>query len=80
MLARAGYDMDAAIESKRRFAAIHPESIHIEADSTHPSTAQRFIALKKAAAEINAKKAKGLPLVPEEKTGADIMRDLDRIN
>jgi len=80
MLARAGYDVDKAIESERRFAAIHPDAIHIDPDSSHPSTAQRFIALKKAAAEIAAKKAKGLPLLPEEKSGADIMRDLDRIN
>lgn len=80
MLARAGYDMDKAIELQRRFAAIHPESIHIDPDSTHPSTAQRFIALKKAAAEIKAKKEKGLPLIPEAKTGSDIMRDLDRLN
>lgn len=80
MLARAGYDMDKAIETKRRLAAIHPGSIHIDADSSHPSTAQRFIALKKAVGEIKAKKAKGLPLFPEEKTGADVMRDLDRIN
>lgn len=71
--------MDKAIGIQRRFAVNNPNSIHL-AGSTHPSTALRFLVLKKTVAEIRAKQAKGLPLLPEEKTGADIMRDLENIN
>ncbi len=66
MLARTGqYDPDKAIDMQRRFAAEYPESIHLSG-TTHPSTAKRFLSLKKTAAEIKAKRAKGLPLVPEQ--------------
>ncbi len=79
MLARAGYDIDNAINVQRRFAVNNPNSIHL-AGSSHPSSALRFLSMKKTVAEIREKQAKGLPLLPEEKTGADIMRDLENIN
>lgn len=80
MYARAGFPVEQGIELHRRFAALHPESIHIDPESSHPSTAKRFIALKKAAAEIAAKREKNLPLLPEEKSGADRLRDLGDID
>lgn len=79
MLARAGYDLQKAIEVERRFAATYPDSIHL-AGTSHPSSAKRFLSMKKTIAEIEAKRAKGLPLIPEEKTGADILNDLEKIN
>lgn len=65
MLARTGkYDLDRAIDMERRLAASYPETIHL-AGTTHPSSAKRFISLKKTAAEIRQKQAAGQPLIPE---------------
>lgn len=65
MLARTGsYDLDKAIEMERRLAAIDPESIHL-AGSTHPSSAKRFLMMKKAQTEIQKKKERGEPLLPQ---------------
>jgi hypothetical protein len=78
MYARAGFPVEAGIDLHRRVAAIHPGAIHIDPDSAHPSTARRFIALKKTASEIATKRAASRPLLPEEKTGADMFKDLDK--
>jgi predicted Zn-dependent protease len=80
MYARAGFPVEDGIDLHRRLAAIHPGAIHIDPESSHPSSAGRFIALRKAAAEIAAKRAANRPLLPEEKTGADILKDLDKID
>ena len=40
--------------------------------SSHPSTAERFVALEKAAEEIKGKIASGLPLTPREKDDSSI--------
>jgi hypothetical protein len=80
MYARAGFPVEDGIDLHRRMAAIHPGAIHIDPESSHPSSAGRFIALRKAAAEIAAKRAANRPLLPEEKTGADILKDLDKID
>lgn len=79
MLARAGYDLEKAIELERRFAATNPQSIHL-AGASHPSSAKRFLSMRKIIAEIAAKRQKRLPLIPEEKTGVDILSDLEKIN
>ncbi len=79
MLARAGYDLDKAMQFHRRFGATYPQSIHL-AGTTHPSSVKRFLSIKKTVAEIKDKQTRGLPLVPEEKTGDDILRDLDKMN
>jgi predicted Zn-dependent protease len=65
--ARAGYDITDAPHFWRRMGAKHPAAIHLKG-STHPSSAKRFVALEETVAEINAKKASGAPLVPEEKS------------
>ena len=80
MYARAGFPVEDGIDLHRRMAAIHPGAIHIDPASSHPSSAGRFIALRKAAAEIAAKRAANRPLLPEEKNGADILKDLDKID
>ena len=64
--ARAGFDVGQAAAFWRRMAERNPQAIHL-AGTTHPSTATRFLAIEKAAAEIAAKRAAGKPLVPEEK-------------
>lgn len=63
--ARAGYDISEAPNFWRRMGAKHPAAIHLKGTS-HPSSAKRFVALEETVAEINAKKASGTPLVPEE--------------
>ena len=64
--ARAGYDVRKAASFWRRLAVAQPQSINL-AGSTHPSTAKRFLAIEKAAEEIERKRARTLPLVPEER-------------
>jgi hypothetical protein len=79
MIARAGYNLERAVDFERRLAAIHPDAIHL-AGSTHPSSAKRFISMTKTIAQIKDKRARGLPLLPEEKTGQDLLKSLDNIN
>lgn len=64
--ARAGYGIEEAPNLWRRMGADNPDSIHL-AGTTHPSTAKRFLALKKAVAEIKRKQKDGAPLYPNEK-------------
>lgn len=64
--ARAGYDVASAASFWRRLGVEHPKAINLQG-STHPSTAKRFLAVETAVKEFQMKKAKGLPLIPEEK-------------
>lgn len=64
--ARAGYGIEEAPNLWRRMGADNPDSIHL-AGTTHPSTAKRFLALKKAVAEIQRKQKDGASLYPNEK-------------
>ena len=66
--ARAGYDIKQAPFFWRRMGARNTGSI--EMTSTHPPTAERFVALEKTVKEIEAKIAAGEPLIPEEKKDA----------
>jgi hypothetical protein len=67
LAARAGYDIREAPQVWRRMAALHPAAIHAAQGGSHPSTVERFVALEAAVKEIEAKRAAGLPLVPEAK-------------
>jgi hypothetical protein len=49
----------------RQFAQINPAAISYA--STHPTTAERFVRLRAAAAEIERKRAEGVELLPEMK-------------
>ncbi|MCX7858296.1 MAG: M48 family metallopeptidase [Deltaproteobacteria bacterium] len=63
---KAGYTLSGAEELWRRMATFHPGAINL-LGSTHPSTASRYVAIKKAYEEIREKELKGLPLVPEKR-------------
>jgi hypothetical protein len=65
IMARAGYPIDDAPKFWRRMAVENPKAI--SHTTTHPATNDRFVALGAAIAEIGAKKAAGLPLIPNEK-------------
>lgn len=66
LAARAGFDVSQAPQLWRRMAVSHPAAIHAQG-GTHPSTVERFALMDAVVAEIAAKKAAGLPLVPEMK-------------
>ncbi len=76
LAANAGYKMDKAPDFWRRFATKYPEAIHL-VGSSHPSTAQRHVALSMAVKEINRKKAQGLPLHPDDAPEMSIDRPTD---
>ena len=71
MMARAGLPIDDAPRFWRRMGAANPSAIGNRSHTaSHPSTAERMLALDKAVLEIKEKQAKGLPLVPEKKAEA----------
>lgn len=64
--ARAGYDISEAANFWRRMAAEHPDSIH-SGGASHPSTANRYLAIEQTAEELQRKREAGLALIPEER-------------
>lgn len=68
LMARAGFPIKDAPDFWRRMGAANPKAVTLA--TTHPSTPERFVALKATQDEIEAKKAKGEPLVPNEKQPA----------
>lgn len=67
-IVRAGYDLNGVEEVWRAMALRNPGSI--EKATTHPTSPVRFLQMKKVAAEIADKKARGLPLVPDTRVAA----------
>jgi hypothetical protein len=65
LLARAGRPFDSAADLWRRMGQESPGSIKFA--TSHPTTAERYVRLEQAAAEIHAKQAAGQPLLPEMK-------------
>jgi hypothetical protein len=63
-LARAGYSTAGVENLWRKFAAEAPDAIFVKTD--HPVTPQRFLAIAATSQEIEAKRAKGEPLVPNQ--------------
>ena len=63
--ARAGYDVSKVPNTERRFAAMDPKMITI--GSSHPPSAERFVAMEAALQEVQAKQAAGQPLEPNLK-------------
>jgi hypothetical protein len=61
-VALAGFDANRAAKAWRRMAAANPRAI--DEGGTHPTTAERFVALEAAAREISTKIAQGQPLRP----------------
>lgn len=67
LLARAGYSTDGVENFWRRIAEKNPEGAN-NFHGTHPSSAYRYILIERTHAEIEKKKAMGLPLLPNRKT------------
>lgn len=68
-MANAGMNIDGAEQFWRRVLGAVPDSgtrAEDDGEPTHPTHAARFLALRDWVAEIKAKQAKGLPLVPEQ--------------
>jgi len=63
--ARAGYDLKGVEEVWRRMGLVSPASIL--PNKSHPVTAARFVQLQKVTAEIEEKKRRHAPLVPDLK-------------
>jgi len=61
----AAYDISKAPELWRRMAVRNPNAIYLA--STHPTTAERFVALEKTVSQINSNKAAKLPVQPQLK-------------
>ncbi len=65
IMARAGLPLEEVPKLWRRMATLNPEGISHA--TTHPSSAERFILLENTLKEIEDKKARGLPLIPNER-------------
>ena len=63
-MARAGYSTTGVEDVWRKMAVEAPDAIFIKTD--HPVTPQRFLAIEAASKEIEDKRAKGEPLVPNQ--------------
>jgi predicted Zn-dependent protease len=62
ILERAKFDTTDAPNFWRRMAAVNPKGIYNR--TTHPTTPERFVGMRKTINEINAKKQAGSPLMP----------------
>jgi membrane-associated protease RseP (regulator of RpoE activity) len=65
IMARAGVPLNGGLNLWRQFAQINPSAIGYA--STHPTTAERFVRLKTAMQEIDAKRVAGKDLLPDMK-------------
>jgi Zn-dependent protease with chaperone function len=65
VMRRAGYDLAEVAEFWRRIAAQDARQISLR--STHPTSAERFVAIESALKEIDAKERAGQPLMPNFK-------------
>lgn len=63
IMTRAGYQTKDAPHFWRRFSVEDPRGMY--GGQTHPSNPERFVALNKTIAEIEAKKKAKMPLIPE---------------
>lgn len=64
-LARAGFDITDTAAFWRRMGIANPAAI--SESGTHPTTAERYLAIEAAIAEIKAKQTGGQPLLPDRK-------------
>lgn len=67
--ALAGYRLEGALDIWRRLAEQSPSRRRLL--RTHPSYAERFVAMRKTVAEISAKRAAGQPLRPNRSSGGE---------
>ena len=66
-VARAGYRIEPAVQFWRRMGAERRNVKELNVAHSHPTSAERFLRMEKAAAELQAKIAAGMPLMPELK-------------
>ena len=64
LAARAGFDISGVADLWRRMTVQHPEAAFVA--SAHPANPRRFVAINAAVAQIEAKRAAGKALVPDE--------------
>jgi predicted Zn-dependent protease len=67
ILARAAYDITGAADFFRRMAVEHPGSIRGNFLATHPSMPERFVSIENTVREIEEKRQRDEPLIPEKK-------------
>jgi len=65
IMANAGYNLDEAPNVWRLMAAINPDAIYTR--TTHPTTAERLVTMRKVVDEIKQKKIQKQPLIPQMK-------------
>lgn len=63
IMARSGYAITDAPKFWRRMSKKNPDGMYT--GTTHPTNPDRYVALSKAIQEIEAKRAAGVPLMPE---------------
>jgi predicted Zn-dependent protease len=68
ILANAGYDIHSGPNLFRRLGVASPKSMEAKYATSHPSTPERFVMLEETIGEIEAKKAAGKTLLPEEQS------------
>lgn len=67
IMSRAGLNTENAAQFWRRMAVEHPASINTNHASTHPTTAERFLAIENTLEQIEQKKLNNQPLLPDMK-------------
>jgi membrane-associated protease RseP (regulator of RpoE activity) len=70
IMALASLEIENSANFWRRMAALHPASIGRNHASSHPATAERFVAIEQTVIEIRQKQAGGLALTPEYQDSA----------
>lgn len=65
IMARAGFDISGAPGFWRRIAADYPGSIKDSLAAAHPASPYRFVLMTETVAEIEAKQAQGVALLPD---------------
>lgn len=65
ILKRAGYNIDKAPDVWRMMSAVNPDAIYT--GTTHPTSPERFVMMKKSIQEIKEKSRAGKALLPEMK-------------
>lgn len=67
IMALGNLEIENSANFWRRMAALHPASIKRNHASSHPTTAERFVAIEETVIEIRQKHAAGQPLIPDYK-------------
>jgi membrane-associated protease RseP (regulator of RpoE activity) len=75
LTARGGFPIKNAPNFWRRMGVAHPASIKSSHSSSHPPSAERFVALEITVKEIEAKRRQRLPLEPEKKPDEEPVPD-----